>query len=157
MKAIHKKDLTDQSKSRLQQEIEILQMIDHPNIIKLHETYDVSSDSMYHAYLVTELMTGGELFDRIVKKKYYDESEARDLCKILFSAVAYCHERNIAHRDLKPDNLLLKVGSFLNRVTYFSTHSTLFWLIHIYSSIFINNSQMKMILKLKLQTLALQR
>ena len=81
--------------------------MDHPNIIKLYGSYDVCS----HVYLVTEIMSGGELFDKIVRKKYYNESEARDVCKVLLEAVAYCHDHKIAHRDLKPANLLLKVSS----------------------------------------------
>ena len=52
---------------------------------------------------------GGELFDRIVSKSYYNEKEARDVCLILFDAMKYCHDRNVAHRDLKPENLLLTV------------------------------------------------
>ena len=55
-------------------------------------------------------MLGGELFDRIVAKSYYNEKEARDVCKILFEALKYCHSKNVAHRDLKPENLLLMVS-----------------------------------------------
>ena len=106
----------------LQQEVEILQMMDHPNIIKLYDSYDVSS----HMYLVTELMSGGELYDKIVEKVCYNEKEARDLCKILFEAVAYCHKRNIAHRDLKPENLLLKVSNSLQRHFSLVLFTTLF-------------------------------
>jgi calcium/calmodulin-dependent protein kinase I len=54
-------------------------------------------------------MLGGELFDRIVQKSYYNEKEARDVCIILFDAMNYCHKRHVAHRDLKPENLLLTV------------------------------------------------
>jgi serine/threonine protein kinase len=52
-------------------------------------------------------MSGGELFDRIVAKAYYNEKEARDVCKILLEAVGFCHANSVAHRDLKPENLLL--------------------------------------------------
>jgi serine/threonine protein kinase len=58
-------------------------------------------------YLVMERMSGGELFDRIVAKAYYNEKEARDTCKIVLEAVCYCHDERVAHRDLKPENLLL--------------------------------------------------
>jgi serine/threonine protein kinase len=54
-----------------------------------------------------EQMSGGELFDRIVAKAYYNEKEARDTCKIILGAVGYMHQNNVAHRDLKPENLLL--------------------------------------------------
>jgi serine/threonine protein kinase len=53
------------------------------------------------------LIKGGELFDRIVQKTFYNEKEAKDLVQILLSAIKYCHDRNIVHRDLKPENLLL--------------------------------------------------
>jgi serine/threonine protein kinase len=68
--------------------------------------YDVFDEPQYY-YLVTEKMQGGELFDRIVQKSYYNEKEARDTCKIIFEAIQYCHDRSVAHRDLKPENLLL--------------------------------------------------
>ena len=60
--------------------------------------------------LMTELMRGGELFDRIVTKTFYKEKESRDVCKILFGALRYCHEQNIARCDLKPENVLLTVN-----------------------------------------------
>lgn len=55
-----------------------------------------------------ECVSGGELFDRIVEKSYYNEAEARGVCKILLEAIGYCHEHHVAHRDLKPENLLLR-------------------------------------------------
>ena len=61
-----------------------------------------------HYYLVAEYLEGGELFDRIVDKSSYTESEARDVCRILFTALSYIHSRGIVHRDLKPENLLLQ-------------------------------------------------
>lgn len=56
-----------------------------------------------------ELMSGGDLFDRIGTKKSYNEADARDLIVKMLKAVAYCHERSIAHNDMKPKNLLLAV------------------------------------------------
>jgi serine/threonine protein kinase len=88
----------------LKDEINILNELRHQHIIRL---YDVFEEAQYW-YLVTEKMTGGELFDRIVSKSYYNEKEARDVCKILFEAVGYCHSKCVAHRDLKPENLLLR-------------------------------------------------
>ncbi|KAH8050623.1 serine/threonine kinase [Aureococcus anophagefferens] len=78
--------------------------IEHPNIIKLYNFYE--EKKMF--YMVIELMEGGELFERIVKKTFYNEKEARDLIRILLDALAYLHHRHIVHRDLKPENLLLK-------------------------------------------------
>ena len=67
----------------LKEEVAVLRKIDHPNIIKLYDFFE--EPKMF--YMVTELMEGGELFDRIVKKTFYTEKEARDLVKILLSAL----------------------------------------------------------------------
>ena len=90
----------------MKDEIAVLEEMVHPNIIRLYEVF-VEKDFYY---LVTEKMDGGELFDRIVQKSYYNEKEARDTSVILFRAISYCHSRQVAHRDLKPENLLLLVG-----------------------------------------------
>ena len=57
-------------------------------------------------FLVMELMTGGELFDRIVEKEHYSEKEAADTIRPVVDALRYCHSTGIIHRDLKPENLL---------------------------------------------------
>eukprot|EP00980_Cylindrotheca_fusiformis_P014506 scaffold3875_cov123-Cylindrotheca_fusiformis.AAC.26 len=85
----------------------VLEELKHKHIIRL---YDVFEEPQYY-YLVTEKMMGGELFDRIVQKSYYNEKEARDVCLILFDAMKYCHDHKVAHRDLKPENLLLSSES----------------------------------------------
>jgi len=103
VKIVTKAKLTREDDIALRDEIGILHTLKHPNIIELYEVFDEAE----HYYLVTELMRGGELFDRIVTKTFYNEKEARDVCKILFEALDYCHRHNIAHRDLKPENLLL--------------------------------------------------
>lgn len=103
VKIVTKSKLTREDDLALKDEIGILRTVNHPNIIKLYDVFD----EVDHYYLVTELMRGGELFDRIVTKNYYNEKEARDVCKILFEALNFCHEHQIAHRDLKPENLLL--------------------------------------------------
>uniref|UniRef100_A0A8C6LNY7 non-specific serine/threonine protein kinase n=1 Tax=Nothobranchius furzeri TaxID=105023 RepID=A0A8C6LNY7_NOTFU len=74
----------------------------HPNIVKL---YDVYTDQ-YHTYLVMELLLGGELLERIKKKKLFDEAEASHLLQSLVSAASYMHEAGVVHRDLKPENVL---------------------------------------------------
>lgn len=72
-------------------------------------------------YLVMEIMTGGELFDRIVEKEAYTEAEAVETIRPIIDALHYCHEMGIIHRDLKPENLLyetkddgsiVKIGDF---------------------------------------------
>uniref|UniRef100_A0A336JXH2 Calcium/calmodulin-dependent protein kinase type 1 n=1 Tax=Culicoides sonorensis TaxID=179676 RepID=A0A336JXH2_CULSO len=74
----------------------------HPNIVQLLETYEDKSK----VYLVMELVTGGELFDRIVEKGSYTEKDAADLIRQVLEAVDYMHEQGVVHRDLKPENLL---------------------------------------------------
>ena len=90
----------------MKDEIAVLEEMQHPNVIRLHEVF--VEEKFY--YLVTEKMNGGELFDRIVQKAYYNEKEARDTSVVLFRAISYCHSKQVAHRDLKPENLLLLVG-----------------------------------------------
>lgn len=89
---------------QLELEINILREMDHPNIVKLFEFYQDKKNY----FIVTEMCTGGELFDQIIKRPYYSERDAAGVMKQVFSAVAYCHGQNIVHRDLKPENLLLE-------------------------------------------------
>jgi len=92
----------------LKREIEILKDVQHPNIIRLIEVHE---DSKY-LHLITELCTGGELFDRIIAKTqspegHFSEVDAADLVRCILDAIAYCHdEKQIVHRDLKPENFL---------------------------------------------------
>jgi len=104
VKIIDKSNLSLKDEECIREEIKILRSLkSHPYVLNLYETYN---EANYH-YLITELMAGGELFDRIVLKETYSEKETRDVCKILFEAVRYCHSLNVCHRDLKPENLLL--------------------------------------------------
>ena len=92
----------------LKREIEILKEVKHPNIIEL---IDVFEDSKY-LHLVTELCTGGELFDRIIAKTqsaegHFSEHDAAQLVCDILDAIKYCHDvKGIVHRDLKPENFL---------------------------------------------------
>jgi len=84
-------------------EIEIMKRVgDHPNILKLYEVYE----SKNFLFLVLELVTGGELFDQIVARGEYSEKDASNIVRQIVSAVAHLHANGIAHRDLKPQNLL---------------------------------------------------
>jgi calcium/calmodulin-dependent protein kinase I len=107
VKIVTKAKLTEEDEIALKDEVQILQEMNHKNIIRLYDVFD--EDDYY--FLCTEVMKGGELFDRVVQKSYYNEKEARDVCVILFDALGYFHERKVAHRDLKPENLLLLVTS----------------------------------------------
>ncbi|XP_054645788.1 calcium/calmodulin-dependent protein kinase type IV [Dunckerocampus dactyliophorus] len=83
-------------------EIGVLLRLSHPNIIQLKEIFETDTDIS----LVLELVTGGELFDRIVERGYYSERDAAHVIKQILEAVAYLHENGVVHRDLKPENLL---------------------------------------------------
>uniref|UniRef100_A0A4W3GUT8 Calcium/calmodulin-dependent protein kinase type IV n=1 Tax=Callorhinchus milii TaxID=7868 RepID=A0A4W3GUT8_CALMI len=83
-------------------EIGVLLRLSHPNIIKLKEIFETPAVII----LVLELVTGGELFDRIVEKGYYSERDAAHAVNQILEAVEYLHENGVVHRDLKPENLL---------------------------------------------------
>uniref|UniRef100_H3AN37 Ribosomal protein S6 kinase n=1 Tax=Latimeria chalumnae TaxID=7897 RepID=H3AN37_LATCH len=96
--------IIDKSKRDPSEEIEILMRYgQHPNII----TYlaDVYDDGRY-VYLVTELMKGGELLDRILRQKYFSEREASAVLYTITKTVDYLHCQGVVHRDLKPSNIL---------------------------------------------------
>ena len=91
----------------LKNEVEILREVKHPSIIEL---IDIFEDTKY-LHIVTELCTGGELFDRIVAKSnspdgHYSEHDAANIIRDTLDAIAYCHSKGIVHRDLKPENFL---------------------------------------------------
>jgi calcium-dependent protein kinase len=87
---------------RAQQEIAIMKMMDHPNIIKLHESFEDHNS----IYLVMELCSGGELFDRIIDAGHFTEVQAAILMQQIVRATYYMHQHHVAHRDLKPENFL---------------------------------------------------
>merc|ERR1719356_1767290 len=87
---------------RFKQEIALMKIMDHPNIIKLYETFG----DHRNIYLVMELCTGGELFDRIIEAGHFTEGQAALLMQQIIRAVYYMHQNSICHRDLKPENFL---------------------------------------------------
>jgi calcium-dependent protein kinase len=101
VKAIQKKKLKDYT--TFINEINILKVLDHPNIIKLHEIWEWNEV----CFLVLEYCDGGELFHYILDKKHLSEAEAAMIMKQLFSALVYVHSMNISHRDIKPENFML--------------------------------------------------
>jgi len=107
VKIVNKTRLEEHGREALQDEITALKLLrGGPHIVRL---FDVFEEQQY-SYIIMEELKGGELLKRIVDKEVYTEREARAVCKILFSAVDYCHKKKIAHRDLKPENLLLAVS-----------------------------------------------
>mmetsp|Transcript_15054 Transcript_15054/g.46759 ORF Transcript_15054/g.46759 Transcript_15054/m.46759 type:complete len:487 (+) Transcript_15054:58-1518(+) len=92
------------SAADLLEEARMLRNLCHPAIVSVHDAYN-EADSFA---IVMQLVEGGDLFDRIVKRGRYPESDARDTMRNLLSALAYLHARGIAHRDVKPENILLR-------------------------------------------------
>ncbi|XP_029287918.1 calcium/calmodulin-dependent protein kinase type 1D-like [Cottoperca gobio] len=99
LKCLKKKYL---ARSNLENEINVLRRIQHENVVGLEDFYE----SRTHYYLVMQLVSGGELFDRILVKGVYTEKDASTVIKQVLQAVSYLHENSIVHRDLKPENLL---------------------------------------------------
>ncbi|KAI0816914.1 Pkinase-domain-containing protein [Trametes gibbosa] len=104
-KVINKK-LMEGREYMVRNEIAVLKKISkgHKNIVTLHDYFETA----HNLYLVFDLCTGGELFDRICAKGNYYEEDAAALVRTIFGAVKYIHECGIVHRDLKPENLLFR-------------------------------------------------
>lgn len=108
IKIIEKKKMSRAGgEAKLQDEVAILQKIDHPGCIGIRESFENDT----HFYLVLELVTGGELFDYIVEKQRLGEEESRTLFRQMIDAVDYLHSMDVAHRDLKLENILLSNDS----------------------------------------------
>jgi calcium-dependent protein kinase len=123
MKKIKKDIITNKEETKIRKEIEILKMLDHPNILKIYEFYNTKSKF----YIVTELLSGGELFHRISNNQCLEESVALYIMKQILLAVNYCHQKGIIHRDLKPENILIEDGDekFFNvKIIDFGTSET---------------------------------
>ncbi|CAB1451886.1 unnamed protein product [Pleuronectes platessa] len=101
VKCIPKKALKGKESS-IENEIAVLRKIKHENIVALEDIYE----SPDHLYLIMQLVSGGELFDRIVEKGFYTEKDASTLIRQVLDAVNYLHKMGVVHRDLKPENLL---------------------------------------------------
>mmetsp|Transcript_14564 Transcript_14564/g.37779 ORF Transcript_14564/g.37779 Transcript_14564/m.37779 type:complete len:325 (-) Transcript_14564:127-1101(-) len=86
----------------INEEIQIMNQINHDHVVKLYEVFDEPKK----INLIMELVTGGELFDRIVERGSYTEADAAQCITEICSALEYMHKHNICHRDLKPENIL---------------------------------------------------
>ncbi|XP_065563714.1 MAP/microtubule affinity-regulating kinase 3-like isoform X7 [Artemia franciscana] len=103
IKIIDKTQLNQGSLQKLFREVRIMKILDHPNIVKLFQVIDTEKT----LYLVMEYASGGEVFDYLVLHGRMKEKEARAKFRQIVSAVQYCHQKKIIHRDLKAENLLL--------------------------------------------------
>ncbi|XP_043915054.1 serine/threonine-protein kinase BRSK1 isoform X7 [Protopterus annectens] len=103
IKIVNREKLSESVLMKVEREIAILKLIEHPHVLKLHDVYE----NKKYLYLVLEHVSGGELFDYLVKKGRLTPKEARKFFRQIISALDFCHSYSICHRDLKPENLLL--------------------------------------------------
>jgi len=104
VKFIKKKSIDDPKEvQRFQGEVNILEQMDHQNIVKLYEVYEDND----HFYLIMDLLKGGELFDEIVKRQKFSEKDAALVMLQVLSAMNYLHKKGFVHRDIKPENICL--------------------------------------------------
>lgn len=112
MKHIHKPSLSEREKEFLREEIQIIKLISHPNIVTMRETYETDK----YMYIIMDAVKGGELFEHI--KNY--ELEEREISIIMFQlveAIQYLQLCGVVHRDLKPENILIEKDPQTEEVT----------------------------------------
>eukprot|EP00746_Dinoflagellata_sp_MGD_P158868 gnl/MRDRNA2_/MRDRNA2_86576_c0_seq17.p1 gnl/MRDRNA2_/MRDRNA2_86576_c0~~gnl/MRDRNA2_/MRDRNA2_86576_c0_seq17.p1 ORF type:complete len:505 (+),score=116.36 gnl/MRDRNA2_/MRDRNA2_86576_c0_seq17:88-1602(+) len=98
---------------RFKQEIAIMKMMDHPNIIKLYESFE----DHRNIYLIMEICSGGELFDRIIETGHFTEVQAAMVMQQILRGIFYMHEIKLTHRDLKPENFLFQTKDPIEKCT----------------------------------------
>ncbi|XP_037824663.1 serine/threonine-protein kinase BRSK1 isoform X5 [Lucilia sericata] len=103
IKIINREKLSESVLMKVEREIAIMKLIDHPHVLGLSDVYE----NKKYLYLILEHVSGGELFDYLVKKGRLTPKEARKFFRQIISALDFCHSHSICHRDLKPENLLL--------------------------------------------------
>jgi len=108
LKFVDKALLTTTDSVLLSREIDSLKKVLHPNVLKLIEVFNEDADPQM--VLVMELISGGELFYKIVESGNYSEKDAALIIRQVIEGVAHLHSEGICHRDLKPENLLCTVG-----------------------------------------------
>lgn len=104
---------------KLKREVSLLRHMRHPNIVRL---YQVMKSPQY-VFLVTEYVSGGDIYSLLERRGRVSEAEARNYFQQLISALEYCHSQAIVHRDLKPENLLLDSSSIIKLADFgLATH-----------------------------------
>lgn len=103
IKIVNREKLNESVLMKVEREITIMKLIEHNNVLRLYDVYD----NKKYLYLILEHVSGGELFDYLVKKSRLTIKEAKKFFRQIISALDFCHSHLICHRDLKPENLLL--------------------------------------------------
>ena len=121
MKTIPLTNMNDEKKRKTYEEVKILQKLNHPNIIKFHEVFQVK-EPITSLNIIAEYADGGDLSMRIKKqkkeKKYFKESQILDWFIQISLALHHMHKKHILHRDIKSQNVflmkndLIKLGDF---------------------------------------------
>ena len=116
---IKKAEIGESQKQMLLNDIKILKEMDHPNILKTYEFYEDDSKLS----LVTDVVKGRNLLDEIIARGKFDEVDCSKVMRIVLSCIAYCHEKHITHRDLRPENILIdsKQGKDTIKILNFGT------------------------------------
>ncbi|KAF8892071.1 kinase-like domain-containing protein [Infundibulicybe gibba] len=107
-------DEADHNQLALEREIVVMKLIDHPNIMRLYDVWETSTE----LYLILEYVQGGELFEYLCEKGRLSTLEALGYFQQIIAGTNYCHQFNIAHRDLKPENILLDKDSNIKIVDF---------------------------------------
>ena len=102
-KKLKKSGLNASKMANLRKEVNIMAMLDHPNIIKLVDAFE---DRNY-LVIISELCTGGELYDHLISAETYTQQVAAGVFKQMVVAVNFCHQHGIVHRDLKLENFII--------------------------------------------------
>ncbi|KAJ8023834.1 Serine/threonine-protein kinase BRSK2 [Holothuria leucospilota] len=103
VKIVNKEKLSESVLMKVEREIAIMKLIEHPHVLGLFDVYE----NKKYLYLILEHVSGGELFDYLVRKGRLTPREARKFFRQIISAIEFCHSHSVCHRDLKPENLLL--------------------------------------------------
>ncbi|CAD8146178.1 unnamed protein product [Paramecium pentaurelia] len=108
VKIIQKASVNQQE--RLNNELRTVELLDHPHIIRVFETYE----DMEYIYVVMEICKGGDIFDKVLEYGNFDEQGALTIFIQIIRSVVYYQSLNIVHRDLKPENFLFQKNNDLD-------------------------------------------